>query len=303
MPLPSPIETWSPRLRAAAVCPRYRPHLPTTVWSNLYVNDSVPHDDTTTQHPGTLAEADDLTRTAAARFGAVVATIGDSIRDDDHLLELLDRLIAAACENIRDVDHASVTIDIDARTFTACSTDESTLVIDTEQYDLESGPSLTAARTPGTVVADCDVLDQRWPDFGPTARAAGVHSILAEPITSTDTTFGTVNLYSRTARAFDDIDRSLLTALTTAIGAAVGDFARYSTARDTADGLRTAMDNRAPIEQAKGILMALHRIGPDQAFTILSTQSQHANRRLREIAAEFVADVSSAAASMTDSRR
>lgn len=301
MPLPSLIETWSPHNHDVR---RHRiPGFSAVVWSNLYVNDSAPHDDITTEQSGSLAEAGDRTRSAAARFGAVVATIGDSIRDDDHLLETLDRLIAAACENIRDVDYASVTIDIDGRTFTACSTEESTLLIDTEQYDLDSGPSLTAARTPGTVVADCDVLDQRWPTFGPTARAAGVHSILAEPIASADTTFGAVNLYSRTARAFDDIDRSLLTALTRVIGAALGDFARYSTARGTADGLRTAMNNRAPIEQAKGILMALHRIGPDQAFAILSTQSQHANRRLREIAAEFVATVTSAAASMPDPRQ
>ncbi len=264
------------------------------------MNQPGPTDDSTTAHRDTLAAADEATRTAAARFGAVVASIGDSIRDDDHLLEALDRLIDAACENIGDVDHASVTIDIDGRTFTACSTDDSTLVIDTEQYALDSGPCLTAARIPSTVVADCDILDQRWPDFGPTARAAGVHSILAEPIASAQTTFGVVNLYSRTPHAFDAIDTSLLTALTAAIGAALRDFARYTTAQDTADGLRTAMNNRAPIEQAKGILMALHRIGPDEAFAILSTQSQHANRRLREIAVDFVTAVTSASAAMTD---
>lgn len=47
--------------------------------------------------------------------------------------------------------------------------------------------------------------------------------------------------------------------------------------------------------------MALHRIGPDAAFTILSTQSQHTNRRLREIAVDFVAAVSSVSTAMTDS--
>lgn len=269
------------------------------VWSNLLVKDSVVTDASTAEGES-LAAADDATRAAAARFGAVVASIGDSIRDDDHVLETLDRLVAAACEHIGDVDHASVTIDVDGRSFTACSTDDSTMAIDLEQYDLDSGPCLTAARTPETVVADCDVIDQRWPNFGPTARAAGVHSIVAEPISSAQVTFGAVNLYSRTAHAFDDIDRSLLAALTASIGSAVGDFARIGAAQDTVDGLRTAMEHRAPIEQAKGILMALHRIGPDQAFDILSTRSQNTNRRLRSIAVEFVAAVSEISATVTD---
>ncbi|MEY4229853.1 MAG: hypothetical protein RLZZ362_702 [Actinomycetota bacterium] len=54
-------------------------------------------------------------------------------------------------------------------------------------------------------------------------------------------------------------------------------------------GLRRAMEHRAEIEQAKGIVMANLGCGPDEAFDILRRQSQHENRRLREIAHELVA--------------
>jgi AmiR/NasT family two-component response regulator len=52
--------------------------------------------------------------------------------------------------------------------------------------------------------------------------------------------------------------------------------------------MRKAMENRAVIEQAKGILMSERRCTADEAFTILSRISQDANRKLRDVAAALV---------------
>ncbi|TFI44593.1 ANTAR domain-containing protein [Rhodococcus sp. 1R11] len=49
---------------------------------------------------------------------------------------------------------------------------------------------------------------------------------------------------------------------------------------------------RAPIEQAKGILMAVHHIGADEAFALLVDRSQRANRKVHDIAREFVDEMS-----------
>jgi len=57
------------------------------------------------------------------------------------------------------------------------------------------------------------------------------------------------------------------------------------------DNLRAALTSQPVIEQAKGILMAHHRCGPDQAFRMLAQASQRENRKLRDIAAEVVACV------------
>ena len=48
------------------------------------------------------------------------------------------------------------------------------------------------------------------------------------------------------------------------------------------------MRSRAVIEQAKGILMAVHRCDPDEAFRHLVRMSQSANRKLRDVAEETV---------------
>ena len=48
--------------------------------------------------------------------------------------------------------------------------------------------------------------------------------------------------------------------------------------------LQGAFGRRAVIEQAKGILMARHALGPDQAFEMLREHSQHSGHKLMEIA-------------------
>ena len=59
------------------------------------------------------------------------------------------------------------------------------------------------------------------------------------------------------------------------------------------DGLRTAMHTRATIEQAKGVVMCLRGCGPDEAFEQLVRLSQNSQRKLHDVAALVVADVSS----------
>ncbi len=63
---------------------------------------------------------------------------------------------------------------------------------------------------------------------------------------------------------------------------------RVSALREEVAGLRRALMTRAVIEQAKGVLMATSGCSADEAFELLRRQSQHENRKLREIASELV---------------
>jgi hypothetical protein len=53
--------------------------------------------------------------------------------------------------------------------------------------------------------------------------------------------------------------------------------------------LRTAMAGRAPIEQAKGVLMLLTGCGEQVAFDLLAHISSHTHRKVREVALDLVA--------------
>jgi len=55
------------------------------------------------------------------------------------------------------------------------------------------------------------------------------------------------------------------------------------------EGLTAAMERRAVIEQAKGVIMSTMQCGPDAAFAVLVAQSQRENRKLSAIAAELAA--------------
>lgn len=52
--------------------------------------------------------------------------------------------------------------------------------------------------------------------------------------------------------------------------------------------LENALRSRPVIEQAKGMLMLVHRCDEDRAFRVLIAVSQSSNRKLREIASELV---------------
>jgi AmiR/NasT family two-component response regulator len=52
--------------------------------------------------------------------------------------------------------------------------------------------------------------------------------------------------------------------------------------------MRLAMESRAVIEQAKGVLMGQRRVDADEAFEMLRAASQRSNRKLRDIALGIV---------------
>lgn len=86
--------------------------------------------------------------------------------------------------------------------------------------------------------------------------------------------------------------------LTDAAGAVVGTHGFYvdvTPARDSERERMTAAvaeiaENRAVIEQAKGMLMVVYGITADAAFELLRWRSQEANVKLRRIAEQVVAD-------------
>jgi ANTAR domain/PAS fold len=71
------------------------------------------------------------------------------------------------------------------------------------------------------------------------------------------------------------------------------DEARHETRQEVLDeALPDLFENRAAIEQAKGVLMYVYRIGAEQAFRVLQWRSQETNVKLRALAKQVLAEVS-----------
>jgi AmiR/NasT family two-component response regulator len=62
----------------------------------------------------------------------------------------------------------------------------------------------------------------------------------------------------------------------------------YESAVERAEHLATALDSRAVIDQAKGILMERFKLTPDQAFQVLTRVSMETNTKVRDVADGFV---------------
>lgn len=74
------------------------------------------------------------------------------------------------------------------------------------------------------------------------------------------------------------------------------DEARSETRQEVLDeALPDLFENRAAIEQAKGVMMAVYRISPDQAFRVLQWRSQATNVKLRALAKQLVDEVATLA--------
>lgn len=55
--------------------------------------------------------------------------------------------------------------------------------------------------------------------------------------------------------------------------------------------LPDVIENRAVIEQAKGVLMRMYRISADQAFKVLAWRSQETNTKLRDLATQIIEEL------------
>jgi ANTAR domain/PAS fold len=57
------------------------------------------------------------------------------------------------------------------------------------------------------------------------------------------------------------------------------------------EALPDLFEARAVIEQVKGILMAIYRISPEQAFSVLRWRSQETNTKLRALAKQLIVEI------------
>src|SRR5256885_1817918 len=99
---------------------------------------------------------------------------------------------------------------------------------------------------------------------------------------------GALNIYARRPDAFDEDSRSVATRFAPYAAVAAGNLYAYQSARDMAENLQTALQSRAIIDQAKGVLIERYKLTPDQAFQLLAQASMNANRKVRDIADELV---------------
>jgi transcriptional regulator with GAF, ATPase, and Fis domain len=172
--------------------------------------------------------------------------------------------------------------------FTVVSTGQLAMDLDEVQYAEDQGPCLHAASSGELTEVPDTRTETRWTRYMQRAAERGNLSSLSVPLAIDDGVSGALNIYAREAHAFDHDARSTATRFAPYASVAVGNMHDYQGAKDMARNLEVALDTRAVIDQAKGILMERHKLTADQAFQLLVDASSRTNTKLRTIAERLV---------------
>jgi GAF domain-containing protein len=201
-----------------------------------------------------------------------------SLQAEPDLEQTLHSIVGAVVVNVDGADLAGITLSTKSGVVnTPAATDDLVREIDRVQSEVRQGPCLSSAWEGITVRSDDLATETKWPSFARRASDLGVRSMLSFQLYVQDEELGSLNLYSRTASGFDDVDE-ITGLLFASHGAVVLAGAQHES------NLQAALAGLDIIGQAKGILMERYQLTEAAAFAVLVRTSQYSNRKLRDIA-------------------
>lgn len=196
--------------------------------------------------------------------------------------ETLDTVVHIAVRSVPGFEHAGISVvDPKGKVETIAATDPLVRRLDGLQYDVGEGPCLDALGRLPMVLVEHARHEQRWPRYMPVAAREGLRAQLSLHLFSDRSTMGALNFYSTTRDTIDDAAPRIAELFAVHAAVALG------RAREI-EGLHEALTTRKTIGQAIGIVMERYRLDEDRAFQFLLRSSQHANIKLRDIAADLV---------------
>jgi GAF domain-containing protein len=204
----------------------------------------------------------------------------------------VNEMVRLASEVVDPVAACGLTVCRDGQPFTAACTNDLAATVDEIQYGSDEGPCLEALRSGTVVHVDDLAADDRWDNYRPHAVAHGVGSSLSLPLSVEVENLGALNLYALTPGAFSQAQREQAEAFAVQSAAALTVSLRQVRHAAIQLQMAEAMVSSSVIDQAIGILMAQQRCTAGAAFELLRQASQGRNRKLRDIAAEIVTQVS-----------
>lgn len=228
-----------------------------------------------------------------------VAAALDELRDQaagQPLADVAKGLAESAVAVLPDADAATITaVAEDGHLYNVVGTDDGIVDIDECQCRTRRGPCVEAATSRMPVRAIVGEHEEEWPEFTAAAKAAGINTYLSVPLVlpgdpgdGEDEVVGGLDMYSFTARAFDDYDEHVMRLFTTAACEAFANARRWEATNRKIGQLETALTSRAEIDQAKGVLMAVHGCTAGEAFARLVEESQRTNTKLTTVARKLL---------------
>jgi GAF domain-containing protein len=130
--------------------------------------------------------------------------------------------------------------------------------------------------------------DSRWPRFGGRVARMAIHSALSLPLVVGDEVIGAINTYARLRDAFGEHAVQLGSQFAGPAAVSVYNAQLLAGAQERTKALQRALDSRAVIDQAIGIIRSRSGVSAEVAFDRLTRLSQTENIKLHIVAERMV---------------
>jgi GAF domain-containing protein len=217
-----------------------------------------------------------LTELGKLRFG--------EMRVEDALHEIVRTTHA-----IFDVDGAGLMLaDAEHHLRNAAVSDERLAHLEDLQIRHQEGPCIAAFDDKELVRAEDLTEDRRWPSFSPAAIGCGIRAVLASPLPYNQDAVGVVAVLSEDRHPWSPEGELALLAFTDLAALLIASMLQGEQQSELAAQLQGALNSRAVIEQAKGVLIGQQGLSAQAAYKQLRAQARAERRKLAAVSAELV---------------
>jgi GAF domain-containing protein len=197
--------------------------------------------------------------------------------------------IVQTTHTIFDVDGAGLMLaDAEHHLRNVAVSDERLAHLEELQIRHQEGPCITAFDDKELVAAQDLAEETRWPEFSEAALAKGVRAVLASPLPYNQDAVGVVAVLSQDRHPWSAEAELALLAFTDLAALLIGTMMQGQQQSELAAQLQGALNSRAVIEQAKGVLIGQQGLSAHAAYEQLRAQARAERRKLVAVSAELV---------------
>jgi len=223
-------------------------------------------------------------------LGRSIVTLAGTPDDASDIDAYLATIAKHAAGTLTPVSYASITVMRDSAYSTVAASSEVATAVDQAQYADDRGPCLEALTDDTPVGVDDIDTTMKWPGFRQAAARMGLHASLSIPLfAGSGATIAALNLYSHdpvtmiplTARVWTvfDADPTTRPEPDVPLPDAAGE--------DLVTGLVEAIEVRALIQRAIGVVMATERCTAPDAYLSLRVRAAETGASLTAVATEL----------------
>ncbi len=168
------------------------------------------------------------------------------------------------------------------------ASDARSAVLEETQERVGGGPCVDALLF-DTMVMTVDLAsDERWPELSAQVVPHGVVAVLGIPVHVGGTAVGSLNLYSDSAREWDEAEIDAMRSFVHLIERLLGSAVLAHRSNTLVEQLEYALEHRVVIERAVGVIMGRSSVDAVSAFNELHAQARAQRRKVADVAQQLL---------------